>query len=391
MIGRVELIAVTIAAAFVVGMVLAILGSIKLPLAQRLAIDEARVGGLLSAMAVALIPMMLLCGILIDLLGAEWVLIGGSFLAAGALAALALCRSYWAAFGALLLGGAAIACLSNSGSVLMPRAFYPDNKAAAMNLGNVFFGLGALVTPALAEVLIGRLQFRKALGVMALVGLIPALAAAFTPTAAFALDRQHGDLGAVLLNPLVWLTGLAFFLYMPLESTLGAWATTILTEAGQSVRVSSWLLSGFWLAFLAARLGDALLNLPAGWSPWVILGLALSAAVVMGNLAGAEQGRASAAFGLLLIGLLFGPIFPTLVGILFEKVPEGQRGTAFGAMFAIGAAGNLVVPPLFGVYARRHKVQRSLWLTMVVSLLLAAAALLLGLWLMENRLAHAAP
>ena len=49
MTGQLDLIPATIASAFVMGMVLALLGSIKLPLAKRLVIDEARVGGLVVA------------------------------------------------------------------------------------------------------------------------------------------------------------------------------------------------------------------------------------------------------------------------------------------------------------------------------------------------------
>ena len=59
MSGLETLAPVTIASAFAVGMVLALLGSIKLPLAKRLQLNEARVGGLLSALSLALIPMML--------------------------------------------------------------------------------------------------------------------------------------------------------------------------------------------------------------------------------------------------------------------------------------------------------------------------------------------
>jgi sugar phosphate permease len=57
------------------------------------------------------------------------------------------------------------------------------------------------------------------------------------------------------------------------------------------------------------------------------------------------------------------------------------RGTAYGAMFAIGAVGNLILPPLFGVYARRTTVQRAMVIPMVVALLLALVTLFFGLCL----------
>src|SRR5689334_17931793 len=88
-----ELAPVTIASAFLFGMILALLGSIKLPLAQRLGIDEARVGGLLATLNLALIPMMLVSGILIDKVGVQGVLFVGSLMTALAFFGIAMSRT----------------------------------------------------------------------------------------------------------------------------------------------------------------------------------------------------------------------------------------------------------------------------------------------------------
>src|SRR5205807_9883784 len=96
-------------------------------------------------------------------------------------------------------------------------------------------------------------------------------------------------------------------------------------------------------------------------------------------LAGVRKGG-SAALGLLAIGALLGPIFPTLVGILFDFEPfKPVRGTAYGTMFAFGALGNLFVPPLIGAYARRSTVQRSMRIDMIMALVMAVPALFLVL------------
>src|SRR5262245_47430386 len=88
------LIATTVAGAFVAGIVIALLGSIKLPLAQRLGIDETRVGWLLAAMNVALIPMMLVGGILVDKWGVKGVLLAGSLGVTLGLGLLVLSRNF---------------------------------------------------------------------------------------------------------------------------------------------------------------------------------------------------------------------------------------------------------------------------------------------------------
>jgi fucose permease len=272
----------------------------------------------------------------------------------------------------------------------MPEAFFKDNPAASSNLGNVFFGLGALVTPALAEVLIRRAGFRRTMILLALFCLALTVVTILTPAGAFPsratpeeLPTQHADVGKILSDPVLWLTGLVFLLYGPLEGAMGTWATTYLTELGYREGRAALLLSGFWLTFLAARLMTAIWLqqgvLPEDSEPWVILVLALVAAVALGNLAGTHK-RGSAGAGLLLVGAAFGPIFPTLVGILFKHFEPYQRGTAYGAMFAIGATGSLFLPPLIGAYARRTSVRKALRIPAVVALLLAAAVLLLALW-----------
>jgi hypothetical protein len=50
-------------------------------------------------------------------------------------------------------------------------------------------------------------------------------------------------------------------------------------------------------------------------------------------------------------------------------------------MFAIGAVGNFILPPLIGASARRNTIQRALAIPMVIALFLALAALIFRLCL----------
>src|SRR5689334_2995650 len=102
--------AVTISGAFVFGMVLALLGSLKL----------------------ALVPMMLLSGVLIDRWGVRGVMAMGSVVTALAIYSLALKPTYSRAFAAILLAGLGAAGLSTASIVLMPRAFFPTQVAASL-------------------------------------------------------------------------------------------------------------------------------------------------------------------------------------------------------------------------------------------------------------------
>ncbi len=372
--------AVTISGAFVFGMVLALLGSLKLALAKRLALGETRIGGLLSALNLALIPMMLLSGVLIDLWGVRGVMALGSIVTAVAIYSLALQPTYARAFAAILLAGLGAAGLSTASIVLMPQAFFPTQVAASLNLGNVFFALGALLTPVLADVLLHTLEFRRAVSLLALFCLVPALTCALPGEVHRDIESSRSGLQGLLESGPMWLAGLVFFFYAPLEGSLSIWATTYLTELGHGEHRAAWLLSGFWTTFLSSRLLAAFAlhrGLSEAWNPWLLVLLPLVAAIILGNMSGTAVPR-SARLGLLFLGFLLGPIFPTLVAMLFEQHQQAQ-GTAYGLMFAIGSLGSLMLAPLIGVSARRRNVQAALRIPMFLALLLTATALVFGL------------
>jgi fucose permease len=379
-----DVIPLIVVCAVAFGMVLALLGSVKPALAKRLGVEEGRVGGLLAALNLALIPMLVVSGILVDQLGVRPLIIAGSLVTGLGVVMLAVSRTYRACLYALLLTAAGGACLNTGAVKLMPAAFFEASPAASLNLGMVFFGLGALVAPALADLLLRRVGLRHTLGIVAALCLVPALSATLTAGSAFPKNGA-AELGSVLQNPILWLTGLVFLLYTPLEGALGTWTPTYLCELGYRERGATWLLSGFWLTFMAGRLAMSILQksvLPEAWELWTILILALAAAVILGNLAGTHS-RSNAAWGVLMLGALLGPIFPTLVGFLFDQeFARQERATAYGAMFAVGSAGSLFLAPLFGAYARRHSVRAALRIPTLGALVLAGATLLVALLLL---------
>jgi fucose permease len=198
----------------------------------------------------------------------------------------------------------------------------------------------------------------------------------------FDVPHSPESANAVLNNEHVWFGALVFLLYAPLEFFVGTWATTLLIDLGYRERRATWLLSGFWLTFLAGRLGMAVLlhrytQLEAK-SALFLIPLALGVAIVLSNLAGAAD-RMRAGFGFLLLGLLMGPIFPTLQGLIFRDLPEGGWGTSFGLLFAVGSASSLILAPLAGAYSRRKSLHAAFRLLAPLALVLACATLLFGL------------
>jgi fucose permease len=178
-----------------------------------------------------------------------------------------------------------------------------------------------------------------------------------------------------------WLAAAVFGLYAPVEYAISTWTTTFLSNLGHSEHRAAWLLSGFWLTLLGGRIFVAYLQIQhiirESWNPWLVMILALCVAVALGNLAGAVT-RQRAAYGVLLLGFVLGPIFPTLVSILFLDFGN-ERGTAYGAMYAVGSLGSLILAPIIGRVAKRRTIQQALRIPMVIALVMTLAALVLAL------------
>ena len=391
----------TISGLLACGMGVAILGSIKVPLARKLQIGEARVGGLVSMFAVAMIPVILCMGFLSDEFGRKEVLIAGSVMMAVSLVVLGSSRSYLAALLGVLLLSAGWSAQINVLNVIMPNVFIGDSPAYAMNLGNVFFGLGAFLTPLAITLLLSRTGLSPALCVIAVLVLITTVlalgvdlspeenaqaaveesatdqpaAAEPAPVAGDSPKLLTGGIVDLLTSPVMWVLGFCLFFYGPLEASVAAWATTILGERGVKEQTASSYLSAFWLAFMLSRLIAAFTVQKGSETAVVIVLAAVAIAVLAGMVLSRSQGLVVAT--VILAGFVFGPIFPTVIGLLVGVTEDALKGRAVGLFFAIGGVGWTGVPMLIGAYARKTSVQRAFLIAVAAAVGLTLTAVVL--------------
>src|SRR6185312_6826684 len=105
MSGMQTVTATTLSGAVIFGMTLALLGRLKLALSERVHLGDGQIRRLLLALNIALIPLVLLSGILLDIYGARSILVAGSAMLAVGLVSLSLRPTYPHAFASLLLAG----------------------------------------------------------------------------------------------------------------------------------------------------------------------------------------------------------------------------------------------------------------------------------------------
>ncbi|MFN0020275.1 MAG: MFS transporter [Pirellulaceae bacterium] len=374
-----------VAALAVAGMCHALLGSIKVPLAKKLNIDEARVGGLVSVFGFTLIPMVLVFGFLVDAVGKQAVLGGGFMLLIVAMVLLARLKSYPLALIAVLLLGTGWSALVNVLNVTSPPAFLPPDEiksrmSYAMNMGDFVFGMGAFLTPILAAVLIRKLNLSSTLLILAAFAIVPVLLGLGVTWNADVLNPKNsgtvaGGLAELLTNPIVWLCCLAFFCHVPVEAAVATWATTLMTNKGVKEGAASTLLSVFWLTFMGSRLLAAL-TLPKGWDTTLVICMAVLCIAFTLGIALSRHAWLTCSM-VILAGCILGPIFPTLIAILLSHLPGELHGRAVGIFFCIGGIGWTAIPILIGAYAKRTSVQQAFLIATGSAVLLTLLCVLL--------------
>ena len=356
-----------VAALSIAGMCHALLGSIKVPLARQLEIDESRVGGLVSVFGFTLIPMAFAAGIFADSFGRDTVLVGGFVLLILSVLVLAHLKSYGMAVLSVLLLGTGWSALVNVLNVLQGPSFLPLEEiktlSNAMNLGDFVFGMGAFLMPIVVGYSLRRMGLRSTFVVFASLMIIPLVLSfmidwqRIAPAEAVASSFTFSDL---LQDRVVWICCIAFLFHVPVEACVATWATTLMIDRGVTEKKSNLLLSAFWLTFTLSRL-IAALSIPKGTDHAVVIGLAVIMLVVVLGLV-ISRVKAQTTTLLILAGLILGPIFPILIAQLVGHVSAelpGMEGRAIGLFFCIGGIGWAGIPFIVGKLADRLGLQKS--------------------------------
>jgi FHS family glucose/mannose:H+ symporter-like MFS transporter len=371
---------VALLSVFGLGIAFSVIGALKLELVKQLQINDARFGKLISALMFTSIFVVLAFGPLVDMFGYRPIAIAGFLLGALAVYLLVSSRSYGSAIVSCIVLGIGAMCM-NLGNTLIPMVLFQGNPAAASNFGNVFFGIGAFITPFLVGMLLSRLGYRATGMVITLILLVPVVIAAFAvypevQKTGLTFAQAFAGAFGLLANPAIIVAGLALFCYVGLEVSMGGWISTYAANQGFDPRGANMVLSSFWIGLMIARLIATVVVTSAN-GIWAVSVLALAATVIIGLMIAAKS-RAFAALLVFLTGFCFGPIFPTVVGVTFAKIDPSIYGSAFGIIFAIGLLGGSTLPAAIGMYSQGKPIKKSFPIAMAAALILFALAFIMG-------------
>ena len=343
------LILAAVVAIFIYGMIAAMLGTILPDLSDRFHLSPSQNGTIAFAQALGLILASLAVGPLLDNEGKKLGLILGLAFISIDLFALPRSTGFRSILALLFLLGVGGGIVVTGANALVSDVG-EAHRATALNLVNLFFGLGGLATPFIAANLFGRNWVRlchtiASLTVVTLV--IQAVTKMPGPSGAggFVLAEAVPVLG----RPLLFLVGLFLFLYVGCEVGIWNWLPRHLIAQGiPESRALNILSLGFALGLLIGRAAvlPILIRVPA-----LTVTLVASIAMAVTTFLMLRTRKPAAAFALVfLAGLSMAPVFPTTLAIVGDAFPR-MTSTAIGFVITCGWTGLAVSSRIIGIIA----------------------------------------
>ena len=330
------------------GVLTTLLGPVLPALSARWRLDDAQAGFLFTAQFLGSLSGALLAGRIALRFGVRTAITAGFAIAAAGVTA-ASAGPYISGLGGVATWGLGLGLIIPSVNLLVAE-LNPGRRAAALNVLNFAWGIGAVATPPAIAATLRIADLRPLLLGLAALLAVTALAAGATRMDA-AAGAAAPEAAGVWRGSWIWLTGLFLFLYVGVENGLAGWMPSY---AVRVLRVPYGAMAaaqgGFWGAILGVRLlAPALLRRMS--APLLIVsGLALASFGTLLLLA--RAGAWSLVAGALLAGAGLAAVFPTKVALFTERAgAHGARVT--GAVFAMAAMGGATVPWAVGAISAR--------------------------------------
>ncbi len=310
-------------------------------------------GALLLTVTTGYLTGSFISGRLMTLIGVGNLLALSGATTATALIGYTLAPGWWVmvALGVLAgLGGGAI----DAGINTYAATYFSER---VVNWLHASFGIGATLGPAImTAVLASGTNWRAGFWIVGSVQIVLATCFFLTrnrwqrPTTSTDDGTPHATFLSTLGRPITWLNILFFLVYTGLEFSVGQWTYSVLTDGrGIAPTTAGAWVSLYWASLTLGRIGFGVI---VGSAPlkvllrWGMLLLVLGAVLL-----GFELGPIANAAGVVLMGLAFAPIFPSMIATTPARMGADHAANAVGMQIAGAGLGGALIPGLFGILA----------------------------------------
>lgn len=342
------LLASVILAILVYGVISSMLGS----LLPALGFTGAQNGTLALTQATGLAIAALFAGPLIDTRGKKTAMVAGLSAMAAALWLIPNATGNFQAMAVLWfllgLGGGVMGTASNS---LLSDIGGIERRAAVLNTGNLFFGVGLMITPFLASnVFAGSVRGSCYFAAVLVTGTLAVHAVIRMPARDTGNPFRWKQAGMLLRNSAMHWFMLFSFLYVATEVGVSNWLVKYLIAQGIPREHALKIMSlGFAFGLLTGRtVASRLLTRSSAANAVVVSAILITLTTIWILYSG--PGEIGAAVSVFCAGLAMSAAFPTLLSLVADAFPTAT-GTALGLVTTSGWAGLAVSSSLIGVIA----------------------------------------
>ncbi|MGL5541222.1 MAG: MFS transporter, partial [Erysipelotrichaceae bacterium] len=160
------------------------------------------------------------------------------------------------------------------------------------------------------------------------------------------------------------LSVLTYVIYVAMEGGLGLWLSALLIESrGLSVGIAGVMVSSYFGSITLGRIGVGLIAHKFTNRTLVRSGLLVAG---VGSVLLLQQTQTSLyALGIVLIGLGFAPIYPSLMHETAARYPQAQATKVIGYQVSFSYIATLLVTPLMGIVATATTLEVIPWIVVV--------------------------
>ena len=225
-----------------------------------------------------------------------------------------------------------------------------ENRAAAINLLNFFWALGAVLSPLIFFIISSPIQLNYLLASIAVIGAAFLICLFQLENIRILSDEKKsrtsgGEKTAILFSS--WVFILTIFLQVGIETSLSGWLPTFakrITSSDWWLLVPTFYWSGFLLSRLASSFYLRLISERAILLPGFLL-------VIIGHFIFLFTFQINiAAIGAFLVGFGTAPIFPVIIAVLSGKF-EKKAPELLSYMFLLSGLSGMIFPWLIGYVA----------------------------------------
>jgi MFS transporter, FHS family, L-fucose permease len=369
-----------------VGLIVSSIGPALPELARQTGRSLATLGTLFIALFGGGLLAQVLSGVISDRFGRRIILVTSSAMFGSGALALSLSTRLAAVLVFAGLLGLGYGGVSLSVNVLSSE-LTPHRRASTVNLVNVFFGVGGILGPLLAGLALdwwGTPLPALQSGALLLILVAPVAAFVALPSAheaPSASARGASTATLALSSAFVWSSAILLLVYAGSEASVGSWTpvylrrTTLLDPAEAAAITAS-----FWASLCVGRVLAVVVGLRVSAERLLTVSFVASVAAAALLLAGHGTVWLTVS-ALALLGLAFGPVYPTIMAIVTAAYPRAA-GAAAGRLGALASIGGMILPSLHGLLLTRVGTWSS------VAVTLATTCVMLFGWMAIRHRAH---